>query len=214
MKNSRYGINSKEFLSRLRGNDHQAVTIFCEELLPKVKRYYLKAFGLACDDAASFANEAIATALQKIVVFRGDSQLSTFVFGIARYTVLRELRRKYGNPLLKSNPRDFLDWQYLESLDDSRLAKDLELLVSEPNFQEEGRNRVSRADLIFRQAWASLKECDQRILLNSVFSNSRAIAELEHISNAAVRSRLHRSRRRLRLVYMEIKATLEKQEKN
>jgi RNA polymerase sigma-70 factor (ECF subfamily) len=175
--------SDERLLEQARGGDRKALELLLERHEPQVYRFALR-MCTRPEDAQDVLQETLLAAYKGIREFRGDANLSTWLFQVARSFCTKVRRRRVGEPV------------QTESLD-SPEAGALALPESEsPHGRTEGREVAS----VLRAALASLPEHYREVLLLKDVEGLSAeeVAEVVGEKVPAVKSRLHRARLELR----------------
>ena len=155
---------------------------------PRILRYLTRLIGR--HDAEDLAQEVFAKISRSLTSFRGDAQLSTWIYRIATNAAMDRLR----SPSLALMDRNTLS-DNLADLDEDREppSSKRELLLDRQLIRKEMseciRNVVDRLPENYRTVIV-LSELEEL--------TNHEIAEVLHVSLAAVKIRLHRARERLK----------------
>ena len=148
----------------------------------KIYRFGLRMCGNE-DDARDVLQETLLAAFKNLGTFRGDSQISTWLYQVARSFCIKQRRRREGEPAR------------LESMEGSEvksMAADSTQLDSKAHAREVGH--------VIQAAMNTLQE-DQReaLVLRDVEGlSAEEAAEVVGIEVGALKSRLHRARIQLK----------------
>lgn len=184
---SRLTDEEARYIAALRRRDERAFNALVVRYQDRVYNLVLRLLGNP-EEARDVAQEVFVTVFEKIHLFRGESQLSTWIYRIA--TNHAKNRLKYMSRR-KEAQKDSYDDLTVEP-HSGRLSADL----PRPDQALDGRN-LSR---FLERALATLEE-DQRtvVVLRDVDGQSyEAIAEITQQSLGTVKSRLHRGRLKLK----------------
>jgi RNA polymerase sigma-70 factor (ECF subfamily) len=171
-------------LEAARGGDGQALEALLEEHEPRLYRFARR----LCrhhEDAEDVLQESLLAAARGLSGFRGDASLSTWLFTIARSHCIKKRRRRRHAP-------DEV------SLDDE--AADRAYEHPDPGPGPEETLRARRLGAAFDVAVAGLDRKYREVFLLRDVEGLTApeVAEVTGLSVAAIKSRLHRARSRVR----------------
>lgn len=172
-------------LTALRRRDPTAFEQLVETYSPRIYNLALKMLGNP-DLAEDILQETFINAYKAIDRFEGRAHVSTWLYRIAHNAVLMRLRKEKSAP-------------HVQSLDDE---VDLDALPARGRWKDTPERRLLQAELIQKmdEALANLSETLRVVfVLRDVEGLSTAqTAEVLDLSEAAVKSRLHRARLALR----------------
>lgn len=183
-------LTEQQLISGLRARDESALEAFMAE-------YETRVFGLALrltghrQDAEEVLQDVFLTVFQKIDSFRGDSKLSSWLYRIATNAALMKLRKR---PKVKEIP-------LAEELGPAMTA---EGMIAEPvaDWSRLPNDELDRKELGQRIEQAmNLLPADYRsvVVLRDVEGlSAQEACEILSLSEAALKSRLHRGRLFLR----------------
>lgn len=183
-------LDEQELLRQLRARDEAALAAFMAE-------YETRVFGLALrmtgnrQDAEEVLQDVFLTVFQKIDSFRGDSKLSSWIYRIATNAALMKLRKR---PKVQQVPLE-------EELGPAMTADGM---IAEPvaDWSRLPNDELDRKELIQRIEQAmNLLPADYRsvVVLRDVEGlSAQEACEILSLSEAALKSRLHRGRLFLR----------------
>ncbi len=109
--NSVVSLADSSYVARARGGDHQAFTQLVEQHHVRVWRFLLKYVGNP-HDADELVQETFMAAWQRLPGFRGDSQFSTWLLGIAFNLARNHRNRNHAKHCEVALPED----DFLETL--------------------------------------------------------------------------------------------------
>jgi RNA polymerase sigma-70 factor (ECF subfamily) len=171
-----------ELLEKARIGDSDAV----DELLARHEQQVFR-FGLRMcgneDDARDVLQETLLAAFKNVKTFRGDAQLSTWLYQIARSFCLKSRRRSVGEP------------ERSEALDKPEAAA-----VPSGEAQPDAQAHAREIGALLQAAILSLPESHREVLvLRDVEGlSAEEAAQVVGIEVGALKSRLHRARMDLR----------------
>jgi len=166
-----------DLLSRARGGDESALEPLLKTWEPRIYRFGLRMCGDE-ETAREVLQETLLAAFRGLGGFRGDAELSTWLYSLARSFCIRQRRQRAG---------DSLDSAEAQARTDEGPSPDAALHARE-------LGRVLQAALLSLRA-------DQRevVVLKDVEGlSAEQIAQVLGEEVAAVKSRLHRARLELR----------------
>lgn len=170
-------------MRRIQNRDPLALDEFLRQVAPTLQRYGLR----MCrneEDAQDIAQESLIAAVRNLDGFRGEASVSTWLYTIARSFCIKKRRRKKGSP------------ESMETLHDAI-----------PATADRADEQVQRRD--FEQALErvlnSLEESQREVfMLRDIEGlSAKEVAGTLGISEAAVKSRLHRVRDNVRRAMAE-----------
>jgi RNA polymerase sigma-70 factor (ECF subfamily) len=172
----------QELLEKARSGDSSAV----DELLARYERQVFR-FGLRMcgneEDAREVLQETLLAAFRNVRTFRGDAQLSTWLYQIARSYCIKSRRRGAGEP------------EQTEALDKPEAAA-----VPSAEAQPDAQAHAREIGALLQAAILSLPESQREVLvLRDVEGlSAEEAARVIGIEVGALKSRLHRARMDLR----------------
>ena len=175
-------MTDTQLLEQLRNGDEKAVDQILTRHEQKIYRFGLRICGNE-DDARDVLQETLLAAFKNLGTFRGESQLSTWLYQVARSFCLKQRRRREGEPVR----HDSVDDPAAMSVPSETLEPD-----SQANAREVGQ--------VIQAAMRSLPD-EQReaIVLRDVEGlSAEDAAEVVGITVPALKSRLHRARLELK----------------
>ena len=171
-----------QLLEQLRKGDPQAIEQLLARHEQKIYRFGLRMCGNE-DDARDVLQETLLAAFKNLDTFRGDAQLSTWLYQVARSFCIKQRRRHEGEPARHES---------MEGAEVGAVASD----TSPPD----ARAHAAEVGHVIEAALNSLQQ-EQReaIVLRDVEGlSAEEAAEVVGVSVAALKSRLHRARLELR----------------
>src|SRR5260370_2123809 len=172
----------KQLLEHAQGGDSRAI----DELLAKHERQLFR-YGLRMcgneEDARDVLQETLLAAFQNVKRFRGDAQLSTWLYQIARNFCLRSRRRTLGEP------------ERVEPLEKPEAAA-----VPSDQAQPDAQAHAREIGKLLQSAILTLSEPYREVLVLRDVEGLSAedAARVIGIELGALKSRLHRARMDLR----------------
>ena len=165
-------------LGRARSGDRTAIDALLEKHEQRIYRFALRMCGHE-DDARDVLQETLLAAFRNLSSFRGDAQLSTWLYQLARSFCLKERRLRQGEP------RSFEDL-------DAPAARQFPSDVS----GSEARAHAREVGTVIQAAIATLDPEQREALLLRDLEGLTAedAAEVIGIEVGALKSRLHRAR--------------------
>jgi len=91
------GKSERELLEAARSGDERAIEALLQRHETRVYRFGLRMCGSE-EDAKEVLQETLLTAFREVHAFRGDAELSTWLYQIARSHCSRAMRRRAGAP--------------------------------------------------------------------------------------------------------------------
>lgn len=185
--------SDNELLARIKEGDINLFAVIVERYSPLVFSVVRK--HIPAQDVAEVAHETFIHAFKSLAAFRGDRPLKHWLVKIATrrsYDFWRSARRS------KETPLSVMAGEHVEWLE--------KVVNSEARavFDEKGRREAAREVL----NWAlSHLSAEDRMALSLVHLEGHSVQEAAEIlgwSAANVKIRAHRSRKRLRLLIMEL----------
>ncbi len=176
------GKSDAELLEAARGGDARALEQLLQRHEKRVYRFGLRMCGSEAD-AKDVLQETLLAALDGIHDFRGDSELSTWLYQVARTHCFRARRRRVGEPAVS------------ESLDSPEAAA----IPSEMSGPEAASHAREMGALLQSAILALPDDYRETLILRDVEGlSAREAAEVVGIEERALKSRLHRARVQLR----------------
>lgn len=169
-----------ELVKAAQDGDREAVEQLFARYEPRIYRFGLRL--CANEDAArEVLQETLLSAFRNLASFRGDAQLSTWLFQIARSFCTKQLRRRDGEP---------------RTLDPLEAAADL----AGDGVASDEQVHARRVGEVIQLAIASLpEEAREALVLRDVEGlDTREAARVVGVDEAAFKSRLHRARLQLK----------------
>jgi len=169
-------------LDRARAGDTRAVEQLLARHEVRVYRYGLRMCGNE-DDARDVLQETLLAAFRNLASFRGDAQVSTWLYQIARSFCIKQRRRREGEPAQHEDT---------EGLEVRRVASDTP--------QSDSHTHAHEVGTLIQAAIATLpSEHREALVLRDVEGlSAEEAAEVVGIEVGALKSRLHRARMALR----------------
>lgn len=173
--------SSSDLLQKARAGDSAALEKLLSLHEGQVLRFGLRMCGDE-EDARDVLQETLLAAFRNLHDFRGEAQLSTWLYRIARSHCMK--KRRYGSGALSTR-----------SLEDSQVAA-----VSSEELLPDAQAHARQMGALLQSAIASLPESQREVLvLRDVHGlSAQEAARLVGIGMGAVKSRLHRARMALR----------------
>ncbi len=181
-----------QLLEQLKKGDGKATELLLARHEQKIYRFGLRMCGNEAD-ARDVLQETLLAAFKNLGSFRGDSQLSTWLYQVARSFCIKQRRRHEGEPA---------QLESMAGAEVSAVATDASALDARAHAREVG-------EVI--QAAMNTLEADQReaIVLRDIEGlSAEEAAQVVGIEVGALKSRLHRARVQLKL---SLSAVLEDQ---
>jgi RNA polymerase sigma-70 factor, ECF subfamily len=169
-------MNDAALLARVQAGDRHALDELLARVEPRVYRFGLRMCGNP-SDAQDVLQETLLAAFKNLKDFRGDAQLSTWLFQIARSFCTKQRRRHEGEPAQHAS------LEAAQSVPDSAPSND-------------ARAHARQVGEVISAAIATLpEEAREAIVLRDVEGLSAEEAALVvGIEVGALKSRLHRAR--------------------
>jgi RNA polymerase sigma-70 factor, ECF subfamily len=169
-------------LERARGGDARAVESLLASHELRVYRFGLRMCGNE-DDARDVLQETLLAAYKNLGTFRGDSQISTWLYQIARSFCIKQRRRREGQPV---------EHETVDALEVRQVASEVP--------QSDSRTHAHQLGALIQAAIETLPpEHREALVLRDVEGlSAEEAAEVVGIEVAALKSRLHRARLALR----------------
>ncbi|GMU59936.1 MAG: hypothetical protein AMXMBFR34_16990 [Myxococcaceae bacterium] len=182
-----------DLIARIKQGDHKATDELLRRHEARVYRFGLRMCGNE-DDARDVLQETLLAAFKNLPAFRGDAQISTWLFQIARSFCIKQRRRREGEPAR------------LESVETAEVKK---LEGDEP--QGDMKTHAREVGTLIQAAINTL-QADHReaLVLRDVEGlSAEEAAEVAGIEVGALKSRLHRARLALK---QQLAAVLDERE--
>ncbi|HIA02572.1 MAG TPA: sigma-70 family RNA polymerase sigma factor [Myxococcales bacterium] len=172
-------------LERARAGDTQALETLLKAVQPQIYRFSMK-MCRHTEDAEDVLQDSMMTLARTFRDFRGASALSTWLFSVARSFCIKKRRKSKFAPRVE------------ESLDKLDSVTTNTLTSKAPTPHDQAENKEVWEQL--QEAISSLEPAYREVLVLRDVEGLKAkeVAEIVGISTAAVKSRLHRSRKQLR----------------
>jgi RNA polymerase sigma-70 factor (ECF subfamily) len=165
-------------IEKAKAGDGKAMEALLSKYEQRVYRYGLRMCGHE-EDARDVLQETLLAAFKNLGSFRGDAQLSTWLFQIARSFCTRQRRRKEGAP------------PQLESLDKPE-AKEV---ASEESASDARAHARSVGEVIQAAIHTLPEDYREAIVLRDIEGlSTEEAAKVAGVEEAALKSRLHRAR--------------------
>ena len=173
--------DDNDLLRLTAAGDVEAFQTFVRRYVPLIARFVRGLIGSETD-SEDILQETFLAAWRDARTFRGDGSPKAWLFQIARNATFRSRRRHVGEP------------PFLESLDELTL----DATAGELDAPRDTLDRLADRDVLERALGQLAKEDREVLLLRDVegFSGKETAALLQ-LSLPAMKSRLHRARRRL-----------------
>lgn len=167
--------------------DHDAVWLLLERHRPRLVSAIQRRMYMSRDEAEDICQRVMVKAFTRFSLFRGDSELYTWLYSIA----LNEVKN-----FLRERSRE----SSLDSLSDLEVAQ-IQVRDPGPTAEEayiDGAEQTDRSTLVQR-AMEALDADSRRLILLHYWEELtyEQVAEHEHLTVGAVKSRLHRVRGRM-----------------
>ncbi len=172
-----------ELIERAKTGDAKAMELILTRHEQRVYRFGLRMCGNE-DDARDVLQETLLAAFKNLGTFRGDSQISTWLYQVARSFCIKQRRRREGEPARH---------EAIETSEVKHLATD----AAEPDT----RTHAKQVGQVIQAAMNTLQE-DYReaLVLRDVEGlSAEEAAGVVGIEVGALKSRLHRARIQLKL---------------
>jgi RNA polymerase sigma-70 factor, ECF subfamily len=175
-------LSDEELLRRAQGGDSKATDQLLTRHELRIYRYGLRMCGNEAD-ARDVLQETLLAAFKCLPGFRGDSQISTWLFQIARSFCIKQRRRRGGEPL------------HHESVDTPEVRK-----VASEMFTTDGRSHAREVGTLIQAAIRTLTpEYREALVLRDIEGlSAEEAAVVVGIEVGALKSRLHRARMALK----------------
>lgn len=176
-------LTDEELLEQARGGDADATDKLLSRHELRIYRYGLRMCGNEAD-ARDVLQETLLAAFKGLSGFRGDSQVSTWLFQIARSFCIKQRRRRGGEPM------------YHESVD----APEVRKVVSEQPMTDSRSHAREVGSLIQAAIRTLTPEYREALVLRDIEGMSaEEAAVVVGVEVGALKSRLHRARMALKL---------------
>lgn len=183
-------MTDQQLLEALKKGDQRAIETLLSRHEARVYRFGLRMCGNE-DDARDVLQETLLAAFKNLPTFRGDSQISTWLYQIARSFCIKQRRRREGEPTAHES---------VEAPEVKKLAGD------EP--QGDTKTHAKQMGQLIHAAIQTL-QADHReaLVLRDVEGlSAEEAADVVGIEVGALKSRLHRARMALK---QQLSAVLE-----
>lgn len=168
----------KQLIEQARAGDQKAMEQLLSKYEQRVYRYGLRMCGHE-EDARDVLQETLLAAFKNLGAFRGDAQLSTWLFQIARSFCTRQRRRREGAPAQH------------ESLDKPEARE----VASEDSASDARAHARSVGEVIQAAIHTLPEDYREAIVLRDIEGlSTEEAAEVAGVDQAALKSRLHRAR--------------------
>ncbi len=175
-------LTDAQLIEQARAGDPKAMELILARHEQRVYRFGLRMCGNE-DDARDVLQETLLAAFKNLGTFRGDSQISTWLYQVARSFCIKQRRRREGEPARHEG---------MESNEVKHLASD----ASEPD----SRTHAKQVGEVIQAAMNTLQD-DYReaLVLRDVEGlSAEEAAGVVGIEVGALKSRLHRARMQLK----------------
>lgn len=182
-----------ELVERIKQGDAKATDALLKRHETRVYRFGLRMCGNE-DDARDVLQETLLAAFRNLPTFRGDSQISTWLYQIARSFCIKQRRRREGEPAAHES---------VEAQEVKKLAGD------EP--QGDSKTHAREVGTLIQAAINTLQpDHREALVLRDVEGlSAEEAADVVGIEVGALKSRLHRARLALK---QQLSAVLEEKE--
>lgn len=175
-------VTDAQLIEQVKRGDAKAMDSLLARHEQKIYRFGLRMCGNE-DDARDVLQETLLTAFKNLGSFRGDSQLSTWLYQVARSFCIKQRRRREGEPA------------HLESLEGTEvkaIPTDATSLDAKAHAREVGQ--------LIQAAMNTLpEEHREALVLRDVEGlSAEEAADVVGIEVGALKSRLHRARMQLK----------------
>ncbi|MFO0594079.1 MAG: sigma-70 family RNA polymerase sigma factor [Myxococcaceae bacterium] len=172
----------QELIAAARAGDTRAMEQLLGKYEARVYRFGLRMCGNE-DDARDILQETLLAAFKGLASFRGDSQVSTWLFQVARSFCIKHHRRREGEPA---------KFEELDQKSAQRVAID----TSQPDSRTHARQVGEVIEAAMRTLSDDYREA---LVLRDVEGlSAEEAAEVAGIEVGALKSRLHRARMQLK----------------
>jgi len=170
--------SDKDLVARLKVGDAAAIEEVLRKHEPRIYRFGLRMCGNE-DDARDVLQETLLAAFKNLPTFRGDSQLSTWLYQIARSFCIKQRRRREGEPAAH---------------EDVETAEVRKLAAEQP--ADDSRAHAREVGSLIAAAMGTLQpEQREALVLRDVEGlSAEEAAQVVGIEVGALKSRLHRAR--------------------
>lgn len=169
-------------IDRAKAGDARAMEQLLAKYETRVYRFGLRMCGNE-DDARDVLQETLLSAFKNLSTFRGDAQLSTWLYQVARSFCLKQRRRHEGEPAHHVD-----------------VATSEVRQVATTDIEPDGRSHARQVGEVIQAAMGALKdEFREALVLRDVEGLSAdEAAEVVGIEVGALKTRLHRARMQLK----------------
>jgi RNA polymerase sigma-70 factor (ECF subfamily) len=175
-------VNDAELIARAQKGDSKAMNELLGKLEQRVYRFGLRMCGNE-DDAREVLQETLLATFKNLATFRGDAQLSTWLYQVARSFCLKQRRRHEGEP----------------ATHESTETPEVKAIASETAASDSRAHARQVGEVIQVAMQALPAEHREALVLRDVEGLSyEEIAQAVGDSVPAIKSRLHRARLALR----------------
>ena len=176
-------MTDAELIALVKTGDEKAMDQLLARHEQKIYRFGLRMCGNE-EDARDVLQETLLSAFKNLGTFRGDSQLSTWLYQVARSFCIKQRRRHEGEPARLES---------MEGAEVKAIATDSSALDAKAHAREVGQ--------VIQAAMSTLQD-EQReaLVLRDVEGlSAEEAADVMGIEVGALKSRLHRARMQLKL---------------
>ena len=176
-------MTDAELIARVKAGDEKAMDQLLARHEQKIYRFGLRMCGNE-DDARDVLQETLLSAFKNLGTFRGDAQLSTWLYQVARSFCIKQRRRHEGEPARLES---------MEGAEVKAITTDSSALDAKAHAREVGQ--------VIQAAMNTLQD-EQReaLVLRDVEGlSAEEAADVVGIEVGALKSRLHRARMQLKL---------------
>jgi len=169
--------NEQELITRLKAGDESAVSIWYSSSKDELLQFFLKRMSSEAD-AQELVHDTFLSCLSSLPLFRGESELWTFMLSVARHELADYWRKKYAKKAISMLP---FGHEILESLS--------------------GESSVDKSEMgpILDQLPDEISE-----MLQLKYIDGKSVKELAvhyNLSFAAMQSKLHRAKELFKEIY-------------
>lgn len=175
-------LNDEQLLDAAKAGDARAMEQLLAQHEPRIYRFGLRMCGNE-DDAREVLQETLLATFKNLGAFRGDAQLSTWLYQVARSFCIKQRRRHEGEPA-EHTP-----------LDDVAVRR-----VADDASGSDARTHARQVGEVIQAALSALPiEQREAIVLRDVEGlSTEDAAQVVGIEEQALKSRLHRGRMALK----------------
>lgn len=175
-------VTDAQLIEQVKKGDAQAMDSLLARHEQKIYRFGLRMCGNE-DDARDVLQETLLSAFKNLGSFRGDSQLSTYLFQVARSFCIKQRRRREGEPARLES---------MEGAEVKAIPTDASSLDAKAHAREVGQ--------LIQAAMNTLpEEHREALVLRDVEGlSAEEAADVVGIEVGALKSRLHRARVQLK----------------